>query len=54
MGLGTYPATDPLALQMLGMHGTVFANYSVDQVGLGKGLCFAGVVMLAVYCTAIR
>jgi acetolactate synthase-1/2/3 large subunit len=34
MGLGTYPATDPLALQMLGMHGTVFANYSVDQVSL--------------------
>lgn len=33
MGLGTFPATDPLALQMLGMHGTVFANYSVDQVG---------------------
>lgn len=54
MGLGTYPATDPLALQMLGMHGTVFANYSVDQVGLGKGLCCAGVVMLAVYCTAIN
>jgi glyoxylate carboligase len=35
MGLGTYPATDPLALQMLGMHGTVFANYSVDQVRAG-------------------
>jgi acetolactate synthase-1/2/3 large subunit len=34
MGLGTYPATDPLALQMLGMHGTVFANYSVDQADL--------------------
>ena len=32
MGLGTFPGTDPLALQMLGMHGTVFANYSVDQV----------------------
>lgn len=34
MGLGTFPATDPLALQMLGMHGTVFANYSVDQADL--------------------
>jgi hypothetical protein len=32
MGLGSFPSTDPLALQMLGMHGTVYANYSVDQV----------------------
>lgn len=35
MGLGTFPGQDPLALQMLGMHGTVFANYSVDQVRAG-------------------
>lgn len=35
MGLGTFPGEDPLALQMLGMHGTVFANYAVDQVGRG-------------------
>ncbi|KAI8475274.1 MAG: acetolactate synthase [Monoraphidium minutum] len=34
MGLGTFPGTDPLALQMLGMHGTVYANYSVDQADL--------------------
>lgn len=34
MGLGTYDATDPLALQMLGMHGTVFANFAVDQSDL--------------------
>lgn len=38
MGLGTYPGTDPLALQMLGMHGTVYANYAVDQVGSLSGL----------------
>lgn len=33
MGLGTFPVADPLSLQMLGMHGTVYANYAVDQVG---------------------
>jgi thiamine pyrophosphate-dependent acetolactate synthase large subunit-like protein len=33
MGLGTFPVDDPLSLQMLGMHGTVYANYAVDQVG---------------------
>lgn len=32
MGLGTYPVADPLSLQMLGMHGTVYANYAIDQV----------------------
>ncbi len=31
MGLGAFPAQDPLALSMLGMHGTVYANYAVDQ-----------------------
>ena len=32
MGLGTFPSDDPAALQMLGMHGTFFANYAIDQV----------------------
>lgn len=31
MGLGAFPETDPLSLQMLGMHGTVYANYAVTQ-----------------------
>jgi len=31
MGLGAFPETDPLALHMLGMHGTVYANYAVTQ-----------------------
>lgn len=34
MGLGTFPADHPQALDMLGMHGTVYANYSVDQADL--------------------
>eukprot|EP00198_Chlamydomonas_reinhardtii_P005832 XP_001695168.1 acetolactate synthase, large subunit [Chlamydomonas reinhardtii] len=34
MGLGVVPSTDPNHLQMLGMHGTVFANYAVDQADL--------------------
>ncbi|KAK9804191.1 hypothetical protein WJX72_000196 [[Myrmecia] bisecta] len=34
MGLGTFPETDPLALQMLGMHGTVYANYAVNEADL--------------------
>lgn len=34
MGLGTFPAEHPQALHMLGMHGTVYANYSVDQSDL--------------------
>ncbi|KAI9173895.1 hypothetical protein LWI28_008324 [Acer negundo] len=34
MGLGAYPLTDKLSLQMLGMHGTVFANYAVDKSDL--------------------
>jgi len=41
MGLGSYPTDDPQSLQMLGMHGTVFANYAIDQVrargGAGLG-----------------
>ena len=31
MGLGAYDTTDPLALHMLGMHGTAYANYAVDD-----------------------
>lgn len=34
MGLGAFPGTNPLSLNMLGMHGTVYANYSVDQTDL--------------------
>ncbi|KAK8549257.1 hypothetical protein V6N13_008934 [Hibiscus sabdariffa] len=31
MGLGSFPSSDPLSLQMLGMYGTVYANYAVDK-----------------------
>jgi len=31
MGLGSFPETDPLSLGMLGMHGTVYANYAVTH-----------------------
>ncbi|CAK9183180.1 unnamed protein product [Ilex paraguariensis] len=34
MGLGTYPCSDELSLHMLGMHGTVYANYAVDRSDL--------------------
>src|SRR5690606_18046164 len=34
MGLGTFPATDPLSLDMLGMHGSIYANYAVDEADL--------------------
>lgn len=34
MGLGAYPLSDELSLQMLGMHGTVGANYAVDKSDL--------------------
>ncbi|XP_031249001.1 acetolactate synthase 3, chloroplastic-like [Pistacia vera] len=34
MGLGSYPSSDKLSLQMLGMHGTVYANYAVDKSDL--------------------
>jgi acetolactate synthase I/II/III large subunit len=34
MGLGAFPESHPLALQMLGMHGTVAANYAVDGADL--------------------
>ncbi|MGH8506652.1 MAG: thiamine pyrophosphate-binding protein, partial [Stenotrophobium sp.] len=31
MGIGSYDTTDKLSLQMLGMHGTAFANYATDD-----------------------
>ncbi len=31
MGLGAYDETRPLALHLLGMHGTAYANYAVDD-----------------------
>lgn len=31
MGIGAYDTTDALSLQMLGMHGTAFANYAVQD-----------------------
>ena len=34
MGLGTFPGDDPLSLDMLGMHGSVYANYAVDEADL--------------------
>ncbi|HNX33709.1 MAG TPA: biosynthetic-type acetolactate synthase large subunit [Kiritimatiellia bacterium] len=34
MGLGAFSEDDPLALRMLGMHGSVAANYAVDHCDL--------------------
>ena len=34
MALGAFPEDDPLSLQMLGMHGTVYANYAVTHADL--------------------
>lgn len=34
MGLGAYPSGDRLSLDMLGMHGSVYANYAVDECDL--------------------
>jgi acetolactate synthase I/II/III large subunit len=34
MGLGAIRADDPLWLDMLGMHGSVYSNYAVDQADL--------------------
>ena len=31
MGIGAYDTTDDLSLKMLGMHGTAFANYAVED-----------------------
>lgn len=34
LGLGIYPETDPLSLEMLGMHGTYYANHAVHNCDL--------------------
>jgi acetolactate synthase-1/2/3 large subunit len=34
MGLGAFPADDPLWLDMLGMHGSVYSNYAVNDCDL--------------------
>ncbi|MFP4176256.1 MAG: biosynthetic-type acetolactate synthase large subunit [Planctomycetota bacterium] len=34
MGLGAFPESDPLSLRMLGMHGTVYANYAIQNADL--------------------
>ncbi|WP_207399029.1 biosynthetic-type acetolactate synthase large subunit [Bremerella alba] len=38
MGLGVLPNSDPLSLDMLGMHGTVYANLAVSECDLLIGL----------------
>jgi len=34
MGLGSFPEDHPLALKMLGMHGTAYANYAIQESDL--------------------
>ncbi len=34
LGMGAFPETDPLSLEMLGMHGTYYANYAVHESDL--------------------
>src|SRR5205823_7117464 len=34
MGLGAFPGSHPQSLHMLGMHGTVYANYAVNEADL--------------------
>jgi len=34
MGLGAFPADDEQSLDMLGMHGTVYSNYAVEEADL--------------------
>jgi acetolactate synthase I/II/III large subunit len=34
MGLGAFPSNNPNSLDMLGMHGSVYANYAVEQADL--------------------
>lgn len=34
LGLGAFPETDPLSLEMLGMHGTYYANHAVHDSDL--------------------
>lgn len=38
MGLGAFPNEDPLSMDMLGMHGSVYANYAVRDCDLLIGL----------------
>ncbi len=33
-GLGGFPAQNPLCVQMLGMHGTIYANYAINDADL--------------------
>jgi acetolactate synthase I/II/III large subunit len=33
-GLGGFPSQSPLCVQMLGMHGTVYANYAINEADL--------------------
>ncbi len=33
-GLGAFPGDDPLSLDMVGMHGSVYANYAIDEADL--------------------
>jgi acetolactate synthase-1/2/3 large subunit len=34
LGMGAYPETDPISLEMLGMHGTYYANHAVNESDL--------------------
>ena len=34
MGLGAFPCDDPLSLDMIGMHGSVYSNYAADNADL--------------------
>ena len=34
MGLGAYPGDDPQSLGMLGMHGTVYSNFAINEADL--------------------
>lgn len=34
LGMGAFPETDPLSLEMLGMHGTYYANHAVHESDL--------------------
>ena len=34
MGLGAFPGSHPQSLHMLGMHGTVYANYAINEADL--------------------
>jgi acetolactate synthase-1/2/3 large subunit len=34
MGIGAFPANDPQSLHMLGMHGTVYANFAINSADL--------------------